>query len=94
MLSQNNTDIIKQVGANGQVSLGKKYANKQIQISQLDDSTIMIKLGKFIPNNEQWLYNGDNLDILREAVKEAKNREPQNNFEEIMISLERVIKND
>ncbi len=85
---------IKIVSANGQISIGKEYAGSQVQIIKQDDDTLLIKKGKFIPNNERWLYEGDNLERLREAVKETKSRKPQNNFEEIMAKLERVIEND
>jgi hypothetical protein len=85
---------IKIVSTNGQISIGKEYAGSQVQIIKQDDDTLLIKKGKFIPNNERWLYEGDNLEKLREAVKEAKSRKPQNNFEEMMTKLERVIEND
>jgi len=74
---------IKVVSANGQISIGKEYAGSQVQIVKQDDDTLIIKKGKFIPNNERWLYEGDNLERLRAALKEAENREPQDNFEEI-----------
>lgn len=80
---QHNTDVIKQVGANGQISLGKEYAGKQILISKLDDNSLIIKTGKFIPDNEKWLYEGDNLERLKEAIKWATTHERQENFEEI-----------
>jgi hypothetical protein len=80
---QHNTDVIKQVGANGQISLGKEYAGKQILISKLDDNSLIIKTGKFIPDNEKWLYEGDNLERLKEAIKWATTHERRENFEEI-----------
>ncbi len=52
---QENTIIIKQVGANGQISLGKEFAGKQVQISKLTNGTLIIQTGRFIPDNEKWL---------------------------------------
>ena len=85
---------IKIVSTNGQISIGKKYAGSQVQIIEQDNDTLLIKKGKFIPNNERWLYDGDNLQKLREAIKEAKSRKPQDNFEEMMTKLERAIENE
>jgi len=85
---------IKIVSTNGQISIGKKYAGSQVQIIEQDNDTLLIKRGKFIPNNERWLYEGDNLQKLREAIKEAKSRKPQDNFEEMMTKLERAIENE
>lgn len=84
---------IKIVSTNGQISIGKKYAGSQVQIIEQDNDTLLIKRGKFIPNNERWLYDADNLQKFREAVKEAKSRKPQDNFEEMMTKLERAIEN-
>ncbi len=83
--------IIKQVGLNGQISLGKDYAGKQVQLSTLDDGSILIKKGKFIPDNEMWLYRGNNLEELRKAVEEAENTPRINNQEEMLAKLERMI---
>ncbi|AVP87962.1 hypothetical protein phytr_10340 [Candidatus Phycorickettsia trachydisci] len=66
-----NTQI-KHVGKNGQVSLGKEYAEKQIQISRLSDGTLIIKPGKFIPDNELWLYTQNNIEKLDQAIKWAE----------------------
>ena len=85
---------IKIVSTNGQISIGKKYAGSQVQIIEQDNDTLLIKRGKFIPNNERWLYDADNLQKFREAVKEAKSRKPQDNFEEMMTKLERAIENE
>ena len=85
---------IKIVSTNGQISIGKKYAGSQVQIIEQDNDTLLIKRGKFIPNNERWLYEGDNLQKFREAIKEAKSCKPQDNFEEMMTKLERAIENE
>lgn len=85
MILQNNTETIKQVGMNGQISLGKEYAGKQIQISKLDDGTLIIKAGKFIPDNERWLYRDNNLEKLEAGIMWAESTKKHNrglSFEE------------
>jgi hypothetical protein len=89
-----NTDTIKQVGANGQISLGKEYAGKQVQVSKLDDGSLIIKTGKFIPDNERWLYEGYNLQKLEKAIKSAENRKRINNSEELLVNFERAMNNE
>lgn len=88
MTLQNNVAIIKQVGANGQISLGKKYAGKQIQISQLEDGTLVIKPGVFIPDNERWLYNKHNIETLEKAIKWAETTKRHENFDSIKSTIE------
>lgn len=83
-----NESIIKQVGVNGQVSLGKEYAGRQIQISRLDDGTLIIKTGMFIPDNEQWLHTEENAKKLEKAIKWTENNCRRDNFQEIIDAVE------
>ena len=85
---------VKIVSTNGQISIGKEYAGSQVQIIKQDDNTLLIKKGRFIPNNERWLYEGDNLKKLKASIKEAKNRKRIDNFEELFIKFESAIEND
>lgn len=93
MLQENKIDV-KIVGVNGQLSIGKEYAGQQVQLLKQNDGTLIIKKGKFIPDNEMWLYKDDNLTKLERAVKSAKKQKRLNNFEELAQKLERVINND
>jgi len=88
MITENHIGSIKQVGFNGQVSLGKKYAGKQIQILTLIDGTIIIKPGKFIPDNEMWVYKGNNNEIIDKAIKWAEINKRHENFDEIVNSIQ------
>ena len=83
---------LKIVGPNGQVCIGKEFAGKQIQLVKQDDSTVIIKKGQFIPDNEKWLYRDNNLEKLMRAVEETENTPRRaDNFEEIMNKLEAAI---
>lgn len=42
---------IKIVSANGQISIGKKYAGSQFQVIEQDGDTLLIRKGRFVPNN-------------------------------------------
>ena len=91
MYTQTNFPVVKQIGVNGQVSLGKEYAGKQIQISKLEDGTLIIKPGSFIPDSERWLYmSAERMKQINNAIEWAENSERRNNFDEIA----RVIEND
>jgi hypothetical protein len=85
---QENTSIIKKVGTNGQISLGKEYAGKQIQISKLNKETLIIKSGNFIPNDEKWLHNEQNITTLRKAIYWAENNDRRDNFDQIKTDIE------
>jgi hypothetical protein len=49
---------IKTIGANanGQVTLGTKYAGQSVAIEEIEPGVWLVKLGDFIPHNEKWLH--------------------------------------
>jgi hypothetical protein len=81
---------IKTVAKNGQISLGKKFAGKQIQVYEEDDGTIIIKTVVVVPENELWLYRGDSIERLDKAIAWAESTPRRNNFEEIIAKVENV----
>ena len=46
---------VKQIGANGQISLGKKYAGRHVVIDDLGDGTWLVRTASIIPDSERWL---------------------------------------
>jgi hypothetical protein len=67
---------IKTIGQNGQISLGKEFAGENVLIDNIEPGVWIVKIGKFIPNNEQWLYQQDNSTKLDEALTWAANNQP------------------
>jgi hypothetical protein len=49
-------DMFKTIGSSGQISLGKKFAGQTVMLSELDPGVWLIKIGRFIPENEKWLH--------------------------------------
>ena len=79
---------VKQVGANGQISLGKEYAGKQVQVSQLEDGALLIQPGVFIPDNEHWLHTAENKKQLDKAIRWAETTPRHDNFNDIVAKVE------
>ena len=48
--------IMKSVGSNGQISLGKEYAGRLVMIDQIEPGVWSLRLGNFVPDNERWLH--------------------------------------
>jgi len=67
---------IKTIGKNGQISLGKEFAGENVLIDNIEPGVWIVKIGKFIPDNEQWLYQKDNSSKLDEALIWAANNQP------------------
>lgn len=65
------TSTVKTVGSNGQVSLGKSYAGKQIIIEEQEPGVLLIRTAKVIPDNETWLHTVSVKSTLQEAMNWA-----------------------
>jgi len=76
--------IIKTVGSSGQISLGKKFAGQNVILDEIEVGVWIVKLGRFIPDNEKWLYRQDVLAELDEAIAWAEENPPEDtNFEKL-----------
>jgi len=75
---------IKTVGSSGQISLGKKFAGQTVMLDEIDTGVWILKLGRFIPDNERWLHGPDVQADLKEAIAWAEKNPPEDtNFEEL-----------
>ena len=77
-------NTIKTVGSRGQISLGKKYAGQTVMLSEIDIGVWIVKLGRFIPDNEKWLHGPDVQTEFNEAIGWAEKNSPkETDFEEL-----------
>lgn len=88
MQKTNSPLQIKTIGPNGQLSLGKEFAGRNVMIDQVDEHTWIIKEGEFIPCSERWLYEADHLRKLEKALAWAEKNNPQDNFEQLAQEIE------
>ena len=49
-------NMIKTIGASGQITLGKEYSGRTVVVEELEPGVWMVKVGKFIPDNEPVSY--------------------------------------
>ena len=70
-------EIVKSVGRSGQISLGKKFAGKTVLIDQIESGVWVVKLGRFIPDSEQWLHESKVRTEIDEAVSWAEKNPPR-----------------
>ena len=54
---------------NGQISIGKTWAGKEIQIEEISDNQIMITSGKFIPAHHATFYTEKAMKQLEDFDK-------------------------
>ena len=47
---------VKEVGANGQIALGKKFAVRQALVEEHEQGVWMDRTASVMPDNERWLH--------------------------------------
>jgi len=68
---------VKVIGANGQISLGKKYAGRQVLVEQSEPGVWVVRTATVIPDNEKWLHQPQAAKDLHNALTWAVDHKPQ-----------------
>jgi hypothetical protein len=56
MQTSTATPTVKVIGANGQISLGKQFAGRQVLVEEQEAGVWLIRTATVIPDNERWLH--------------------------------------
>ena len=65
--------VIKSIGASGQISLGKEHAGRQVLVEMPEPGVWVIRTATVIPDNEQWMHTPDLKKDLSTALIWAQN---------------------
>jgi putative transposon-encoded protein len=63
-----HSSTVKVVGANGQISLGKQYAGRQVLVEEREPGVWIVRTATVIPDNERWLHEPKAADDLQAAM--------------------------
>ena len=69
--------VIKTVGSSGQISLGKKFAGQHVLVDEIESGVWIVKIGRFIPQNELWLHSDSVKADLDEAIMWSEENAPR-----------------
>ena len=67
---------VKVVGANGQISLGKQFAGRQVLIEEQEAGVWLIRTATVVPDNEGWLHAPAAMSDLGDALSWAAQNSP------------------
>jgi hypothetical protein len=70
---------VKVIGANGQISLGKQFAGRQVLVEEREPGVWMVRTATVIPDNERWLHEPQAAADLRSALNFAVSQ-PANGY--------------
>ncbi|MEQ1889614.1 MAG: hypothetical protein ABL951_10610 [Alphaproteobacteria bacterium] len=59
---------VKLIGANGQISLGKQFAGRQVLVEEQEPGVWLVRTATVIPDNERWLQQPQAAADLQAAL--------------------------
>lgn len=59
---------VKVVGTNGQISLGKQYAGRQVLVEEYEPGVWLVRTATVVPDNERWLHEPQAAADLQAAM--------------------------
>ncbi|MHB8405290.1 MAG: hypothetical protein ACYDCJ_07700 [Gammaproteobacteria bacterium] len=71
------TAKLKVIGTNGQISLGKEYAGRQVTVEEVGDEKWLITGVAVIPKSELWLHEPKTAATLTRSIRRAEATPPQ-----------------
>ena len=76
---------LKTVGANGQISFGKKYAGRHVLVEEQGEGVWLVRTARVIPDSEAWLHEPKAKRDLERAMEWAvKHKASSANTDEIL----------
>jgi hypothetical protein len=68
MVAIAHAPAVKVVGTNGQISLGKQYAGRQVLVEEREPGVWLVRTATIIPDNERWLHEPQAAADLQAAL--------------------------
>ncbi|MGQ0656193.1 MAG: hypothetical protein ACT4P4_28705 [Betaproteobacteria bacterium] len=68
---------VKVVGSNGQISLGKEFAGRQVLIEEQGPGVWLVRTAVVVPDNELWLHEPRAREDLQRALHWAQTNPPR-----------------
>ena len=79
---------VKVIGANGQISLGKQYAGRQVLVEEQEPGVWLVRTATIIPDNESWLHQPKAAVDLQNALSWTQANKPADT--NLDITLEKL----
>lgn len=73
----NSSRSIKVIGTNGQISLGKEFAGREVLVEECEPGVWLIRTAVVIPENELWLHQPKARRDLTDALNWSAQNSPR-----------------
>ena len=72
----NPSASVRVVGVNGQISLGKQFAGRQVLVEEQAEGVWLVRTATVVPDNERWLHAPAAATDLATALDWARRNKP------------------
>ena len=76
---------VKVVGQNGQISLGKEFAGRQVLVEEREPGIWLIRTARVIPESELWLHQPKAGQDLQRALVWAQENPPRESSPDVVF---------
>lgn len=72
-----STGELKVVGKSGQISLGKRYAGKTLELQRLEDGSLLLRAVAMVPESQLWTLREPDRSRIASGLAWAAQTEPR-----------------
>ncbi len=72
-----STSEIKVVGKSGQISLGKRYAGKTLELQRLEDGSLLLRAVAMVPESQLWTLQEPHRSRIARGLAWAEQTKPR-----------------
>src|SRR6184192_1957106 len=77
MMATETAGEIKVVGKSGQISLGKRYAGKTLELRRLEDGSLLLRAVAMVPESQLWTLQEPHRSRIASGLAWAAQSEPK-----------------
>lgn len=77
MATNSCPSVLKLVGSNGQISLGKQYSGRHVLVEEREPGVWVVRTATVIPDNERWLHEPAAAERLQAAMAWSASHPPE-----------------
>lgn len=87
-----STPTVKIIGNNGQISLGKQFAGRQVLVEEQEPGVWLVRTATVVPDNERWLHEGQAASDLQRAIAWSASHTARD--DDTTAQLDRLVKGE
>jgi len=76
-MATSSTSELKVVGKSGQISLGKRYAGKTLELQRLGDGTLLLRAVAMVPESQLWTLQEPDRSAIARGLDWAARTKPR-----------------